>query len=58
MERDSKLYFSKFLCYILTFGSSGFNCEFIHSEFGFSINLKISFTSSGDLPILTLKVQS
>ena len=45
-----------FLCYILTFGSSGLNCEFIRREYWFSINLKISFVSSVDQPILTLKI--
>ena len=56
LERDSMPYFSRFLCYILAFGSSGLNCEFIHREHGFSINLKISFMNSGDQPILTLKI--
>ena len=42
--------------YILTFGSSELNCEFIHREYGFSINLKIPFMSSSDHPVLTLKV--
>ena len=45
-----------FLCHIFTFGSSGLNCKFIRREYGRSINLKISFTSSGDQPILTLKI--
>ena len=45
-----------FLCHILSFGSSGLNCEFIHSEYGFSRNLKIPFMSSGDKPILILKI--
>ena len=49
-------YFSVFLCYILLFGSSGLNCEFIRREYGFSINSKISFMNSGDKPILTLKI--
>ena len=40
----------------LAFGSSGLNCEFIRREYGFSINLKISFMNSGDQPILTLKI--
>ena len=45
-----------FLCHISSFGSSGLNCEFIRREYGFSINSKISFMSSGDKPILTLKI--
>ena len=53
LERDSMPYFSMFLCYILMFGSSGLNCEFIRGEYGFSLNCKISFMSSGDQPILT-----
>ena len=56
LERDSMPYFSRFLCYILAFGSSGLHCEFIRREYGFSINLKISFMNSGDQPILTLKI--
>ena len=56
LERDSMPYFSMLLCYILTFGSSGLNCEFIRGEYRFSIILKISFMSSGDQPILTLKI--
>ena len=56
LERDSIPYFSMFLYYILKLGSSGLNCEFIRGGYGFSINLKISFMSSGDQPILTLKI--
>ena len=56
LERDSMPYFSMFLCYILMFGSSGLNCELFCGEYGFSINLKISFMSSGDQPVLTLKI--
>ena len=39
-----------FLCNILSFGSSGLNCEFICKEYGFLINSKISLMSSGDKP--------
>ena len=56
LERDSMPYFSRFLYHILVFGSSGLNCEFIRREYGFSINLKISFMNSDDQPILTLKI--
>ena len=56
LTRDSMPYFPRFLCYILVFGSSGLNCEFIRREYGFSINLEISFMNSGDHPILTLKI--
>ena len=56
LERDSRPYFSRFLCYILAFGSSGLNFKFIGREYGFSINLKISFMNAGDQPILTLKI--
>ena len=49
-------YFFMFLCYILTFGLSGLNCKFIRREDGFSINLKISFMSLGDQPMLALKI--
>ena len=45
-----------FLCHILLFGSSDWNCEFIRREYGFSINSKISSMNSGDKPILTLKI--
>ena len=45
-----------FLCHILSFGSSGLNCEFIPRDYGFSINSKISFMNSGDKPILNLKI--
>ena len=45
-----------FLCCFLTFESSGLNYEFIRREYRFSKNLKISFMSSGDQPILTLKI--
>ena len=53
LGRGSMPYFSRFLCYILTFGSSGLNCEFIRREYGFFINLKIPFMSLGYQPILT-----
>ena len=56
LERDSTPFFSRILCYFLTFGSSGLNCGFIGNEYGFSTNLKISFISSGDQAILTLKI--
>ena len=56
LERDSMPYVSMFLCYILMFGSSGLNFEFIRGEYGFSINCEISFMSLGDQPILTLKI--
>ena len=46
-----------FLCYILSFGLSGLSSEFNRSEGRFSINSKISFMSSGDRPILTLKMK-
>ena len=46
----------KILCHILSLGSSGLNCEFICREHGFSINSKISFMSSGDKPVLMLKI--
>ena len=49
-------YFSRFLCYIFSFGYSGLNCEFICGEYGFSIYLKISLMSSGDQPILTFRI--
>ena len=49
-------YFSMFLCYILTFRSSGLNCEFIRREYELLINLNILFISSGDQPILTVKI--
>ena len=52
----SMSYFSMFLCHILSFWSSGLNCEFIRRKYGFLINLKLSFMSSGDKPILTLKI--
>ena len=45
-----------FLYHILSFGSSGLNCEFIRREYAFSINSKIPFMNSGDKPIFTLKV--
>ena len=45
-----------FLCHILSFGSSSLNCEFIRREYGFSINSKISLMSSGNKPILILKI--
>ena len=54
LQRDSIPYFSRFLCYILAFGFSGLGYEFIRWEYGFSINLKRSFMSSGDQPTLTL----
>ena len=37
-----------FLYHILSLGSSGLNCEFIRREYGFLINSKISFMSSGE----------
>ena len=40
----------------LLLGSSGLNCEFIRREYGFPINLKISFMSSSDKPILTCRL--
>ena len=46
----------RFLCHILSFGSSGLNCKFIRREYGFSIDSKISVMSSGNKPILTLKI--
>ena len=55
-ERDSMPYCSRFLCNILTLGSSNLNCESIHRKYEFSINLEISFMSSGDHPILTLGI--
>ena len=46
-----------FLCHLLSFGSSGgLNCKLIRRKYGFSIDLKISVMSSGDKPILTLKI--
>ena len=45
-----------FVCCFLTFGSSGQNYEFSHRECRGLINSKISFMSSGDQPILTLKM--
>ena len=48
--------FSMFLCHIFSFGSSGLNCRFIHREYDFSINSKISFMRTGDKPILTMKI--
>ena len=50
LERYYMAYFSRFLCYIFAFGFSG---KFIRWEYGFPINLKRSFTSSGHQPILT-----
>ena len=49
-------YFSMFLCYILTFRSSGLNCEFIGTEYELLLDLNISFMSSGVQPILTVKI--
>ena len=43
-------------CQILSFGSSILNCEFIRRQYDFSINSKIWFMSSGDKPILALKI--
>ena len=51
------LYLFMFLCHILSFGLSGLNSEFNRSEGCFSTNSKISFMSSGDRPILTLKMK-
>ena len=48
--------FHMFLCHVLSFGSSGLNCEFIRRKFGFPINSKISFMSSSEKPILSLKI--
>ena len=45
-----------FLCYILSFGSFGLNCEFIRRDYGFSINSKKPFMSSGDKRISNLKI--
>ena len=56
LEKVSIPYFSTFLCHILSLGSSGLNCQFIRREYGFSINSKILFMSSGDKPVLTLKI--
>ena len=55
LEKDSMPYFSMFLSHIFLFESSGLSCEFIHRQYGFSINSKIPFMSSGDKPVLTLK---
>ena len=49
-------YFFMFLCYILTFGSSDLNCEFIRGEYRLLIKLKMLFVGSGDQPIVTLKI--
>ena len=38
---------------MLSFGLSGLNSELIRREYGFSINSKILFMSSGDKPVLT-----
>ena len=56
LERDSMPYVCVTLYHILSFGSSGLNCEFIRREYGFSINSEIPLMSSGDKPILTLKI--
>ena len=56
IRKNIRCYIFLFLCNILSFGSSGLNCKFILREYGFSINSKISFMSSGDKPILTLKI--
>ena len=45
-----------FWCHVLSFGSSGLNCEFIHMDYGFSWNSKISLIRSGDKPILIFKI--
>ena len=37
-----------FLCDILSYGSSGFNCKFILRKYGFLINSKISFINPDD----------
>ena len=52
IRKNIRCYIFLFLCNILSFGSSGLNCKFILREYGFSINSKISFMSSGDKPIL------
>ena len=51
-------YFSLFifLCHILSFGSYGLNFEFIRRGYGFLMNSKKTFTSSGVKPILNLKI--
>ena len=41
---------------ILSSGYSGLNCKLIRSKYGFSIDLKISFISSDNKSILTLKL--
>ena len=53
LKKDSMPCLSVFLYHILSFGSFGLNCKFIRREYGFSINSKISFMISGDIPILT-----
>ena len=45
-------------CHILSFGSSGLNCEFIRRECGFSTNSKISLVSSGNELILIMKISA
>ena len=45
-------------CHILSFGSSGLNCEFIRRECCFSINSKISLVSSGNELILIMKISA
>ena len=42
--------------HILSLGSSDMNWEFIRREYSFSINSKISFMSSGNKQLLSLKV--
>ena len=64
-------YFSMLLCCTLSFGSSGLNCEFIRSEYGFSrkfeniilraqvianFTLKISATNFADCDILQILI--
>ena len=52
-----KIYATLFCFYvILSSGYSGLNCELIRRKYGFSIDLKISFMSSGNKSILTLKI--
>ena len=56
LEDSFTFIWKEILGYIFTFKSSGLNCKFICREYGLSINLKISFLSSSDQPILTLKI--
>ena len=45
-------------CHILSFQSSGLNCEFIRRECSFSRNSKISLVSSGNKLILIMKISA